>query len=50
MTAVGYTPYSPDPGYSGFSTPNKPVIIHTIVFGAVFEPTASASLRLRRSP
>ncbi|MFL5339654.1 MAG: pilus assembly protein TadG-related protein [Gemmataceae bacterium] len=27
----------------GFSTPNKPVIIHCVAFGAVFEPTAQGS-------
>jgi hypothetical protein len=33
--------YSPNPGYPGFSTPRKPVIIHTIAFGAIFEPSAA---------
>jgi hypothetical protein len=32
------SPYSP-----GFATTRKPVIIHCIAFGAVFEPTASGS-------
>jgi hypothetical protein len=27
----------------GFATPSKPVIIHCIAFGAIFEPTASGS-------
>ena len=27
----------------GFSTPRKPLLIHTIAFGAVFEPNASGS-------
>jgi hypothetical protein len=35
--------YSNNPGYPGFSTPRKPVLIHTIAFGAIFEPTASGS-------
>jgi Flp pilus assembly protein TadG len=35
--------YSPNPGYPGFSTSTKPVIVHTIAFGAIFEPTASGS-------
>ena len=41
---AGYAPgYSPNPGYPGFSTTNKPVSIQTIAFGAIFEPTASGA-------
>jgi hypothetical protein len=35
--------YSPNPGYPGFSQPRKPVIIHTIVFGPIFEPSGAGS-------
>ena len=41
---AGTTPgYSPNPGYPGFATAQKPVIIHTLGFGAIFEPTASGT-------
>ncbi len=43
VTSAGYSPYSPNPGYPGFSTPSKPVTIQTIVFGAIFEPTAAGA-------
>jgi hypothetical protein len=33
--------YSNNPGYPGFSTTRKPVLIHTVAFGAIFEPSAS---------
>jgi hypothetical protein len=33
--------YSPNPGYPGYATSTKPVIIHTLAFGAIFEPTSS---------
>jgi Flp pilus assembly protein TadG len=40
----GNTPgYSPNPGYPGFATARKPMIVHTIAFGAIFEPTASGT-------
>jgi len=39
-TAPGY---SPNPGYPGFSTRRKPVLVHAIAFGAIFEPTASGT-------
>lgn len=29
--------------YPGYSTPRKPVVIHTLAFGAVMEPTASGT-------
>lgn len=45
VASAGYTPYSPNPGYPGFSQPRKPVIMHTIVFGPIFEPTGSGSLQ-----
>ena len=35
--------YVNNQGYPGFSTPRKPMIVHTIAFGAIFEPTASGS-------
>jgi hypothetical protein len=35
--------YSPNPGYPGYATASKPVLIHTLAFGAVFEPTASGT-------
>ena len=35
--------YSSNPGYSGFADSRKPVQIHTIAFGALFEPTTSGS-------
>jgi hypothetical protein len=35
--------YASNPGYPGFSTPRKPVIVHTIAFGAIFEPSASGT-------
>jgi Flp pilus assembly protein TadG len=34
--------YTPNPGYPGFSGA-KPVLIHTLAFGAIMEPTASGS-------
>jgi hypothetical protein len=37
-TAPGY---SPNPGYPGYATTAKPVLVHTLAFGAIFEPTAS---------
>jgi hypothetical protein len=39
-TAPGY---SNNPGYPGYATSTKPVLIHTLAFGHVFEPTASGS-------
>ncbi len=30
-------PYSTNPGYPGYATSNRPVVIHTLAFGAVFE-------------
>jgi hypothetical protein len=39
-TAPGY---SPNPGYPGFATTRKPVLIHAMAFGAIFEPTASGT-------
>jgi hypothetical protein len=40
----GNTPgYSSNPGYPGFSTGRKPMVVHTIAFGAIFEPSASGS-------
>lgn len=42
-TAGNSPGYSPNPGYPGYSLGRKPVQIHTIAFGAVFEPTASGS-------
>jgi hypothetical protein len=35
--------YSGNPGYPGYSTPAKPVTVHTLAFGAIFEPTASGT-------
>jgi Flp pilus assembly protein TadG len=35
--------YPTNPGYPGFGTPRKPVLIHTLGFGPIFEPTASGS-------
>ncbi len=37
-TSPGYTP---NPGHPGYATSSKPVIIHTLAFGAIFEPTAT---------
>jgi hypothetical protein len=31
------------PSYPGYSTPRKPVVIHTLAYGPVFEPTASGT-------
>ncbi len=42
-TAANVNGYSPNPGYPGFATARKPVIIHTIAFGAIFESTASGT-------
>jgi hypothetical protein len=39
-TAPGY---SGNPGYPGYATTAKPVRVHTLAFGAIFEPTASGS-------
>jgi hypothetical protein len=40
----GNTPgYSPNPGYPGFSSSSKPVNIHTIAFGAMFESSSSGA-------
>jgi hypothetical protein len=39
-TAPGY---SGNPGYPGYATSTKPVLIHTIAFGAIFEPSASGT-------
>jgi hypothetical protein len=35
--------HSPNPGHPGYATATKPVLIHTLAFGAVFEPTASGT-------
>jgi len=35
--------YPSPPSYPGYATTRKPVTIHTVAFGAVFEPTASGS-------
>jgi hypothetical protein len=35
--------YSPNPGYPGYSTPTKPVLVHTLAFGAIFESSASGT-------
>jgi Flp pilus assembly protein TadG len=43
VTSPGYVPYTTNPGYPGFSSTNKPVTIQTIVFGAMFEPTAAGA-------
>jgi hypothetical protein len=48
----GNTPgYGSNPGYPGYSTPRKPVAIHTLAFGVIYEagatggqPAASVSL------
>jgi Flp pilus assembly protein TadG len=39
-TSPGYTP---NPGYPGYAQTRKPVLIHTIAFGAIFEPTAAGT-------
>ncbi len=40
----GTTPgYSNNPGYPGYATSAKPVLIHTLAFGVVFEPDAGGS-------
>ena len=35
--------FSGNPGYPGYSTTAKPVTVHTLAFGAIFEPTASGT-------
>ncbi len=35
--------FSPNPGYPGYSLGRKPVQIHTLAFGAIFESTASGT-------
>jgi hypothetical protein len=35
--------YSTNPGYPGYSTTAKPVIIHTLAFGVIFEPDAGGT-------
>ena len=35
--------YAGNPGYPGYSTTRKPVQVQTVVFGAIFEPTAAGS-------
>jgi hypothetical protein len=35
--------FSPNPGYPGYATTAKPVLIHTLAFGVVFEPDAGGS-------
>jgi hypothetical protein len=37
----GYTPFTPNQGYPGYSTASKPVQIQTIAFGAIFEVPSS---------
>jgi hypothetical protein len=41
VTLSGYTPYSSNQNYPGFSTPGKPVQVQTIAFGAIFEVPGS---------
>jgi hypothetical protein len=36
-TTAGYTPFTPNLGYPGFSIPGKPVSVQCVVFGAIFE-------------
>jgi len=38
---TGYTPPTP-PTYPGYATPNKPVLIYCVAFGAIFETPNSA--------
>src|SRR5262249_25093334 len=35
--------YSPNPGYPGFASASKPVLIHTIAFGGMFESASSGA-------
>jgi hypothetical protein len=49
VTATGYSPFTPNLGYPGFSSASKPVSVQTIAFGAIFEvssgvQTSSVSL------
>jgi hypothetical protein len=41
INLTGYTPYSPNQGYPGFSTASRPVQVQTIAFGAIFEVSSS---------
>jgi hypothetical protein len=43
-TPVSSPPYS-NQGYPGFATTRKPVIIHTIAFGTIFEPTTTGATK-----
>ena len=35
--------YSNNPGYPGYSTPAKPVLVHTLAFGVIFSPDAAGT-------
>jgi hypothetical protein len=37
VNITGYTPFTPNLGYPGYSTQSKPVQIQTVAFGAIFE-------------
>ena len=41
VNLTGYTPYTPNQGYPGFSSAGKPVQVQTIAFGAIFEVPSS---------
>jgi len=36
-TPSGFTPYSPNQGYPGYAAPGRPVQIHCLAFGLIFE-------------
>jgi hypothetical protein len=42
VTGVGITPYTPNQGYPGFGSQGKPVTIHCLGFGGIFETPSSA--------
>ncbi|MDR3621804.1 MAG: pilus assembly protein TadG-related protein [Paludisphaera borealis] len=41
VSAPGVLPYSPNQGRPGFGTPGKPVTIHCLAFGGIFESPSS---------